>query len=234
VIARIEQRVESRLGFPDEKVHSGAAVLLLMRIMLAHGKALTLLEVGPLATTGDVHLRAMFEAWIDLWAVLDSKDPEDQARRMIVFGLVEFRDHNPTTAGLSTEDRAHLEEALRPYKENFAALVQDIELQRTNKDPRNRFYWSGLSRTEQIRRMQARGVSDTLLDIYKLLSWDAHHVLAVALRTTIRKDEAGELQVMFHPQLLPEDSAHLNGTLAIKMLVKAWLPITKHLQLDPG
>jgi hypothetical protein len=113
VITRIHERVNSRLSFADERVDSGAATLALMRIMLSHGKALVAVSSQHFAETGSSHVRAMFEAWIDIYAILEPGKEEENARRCVVFGLLEFRDHSIAVGTLSATDLAHIEDALQ-------------------------------------------------------------------------------------------------------------------------
>ena len=234
VVARIQQRVQSRLSFADKQVHSCAATLALIRIMIAHAHGLIAVSGHAFAETGSAHVRAMFEAWIDIYAILEPGREEENARRCIIFGLIEFRDHSIANSALSRAELQQIEDALNPYRQEYGGLVADVERQRTKRDQRNSFYWTGVSRGKLIKRMEGAGIGDTLRSIYKLLSWDAHHVIAVALQTSIGTDEVGEVQVRFHPLQLPGDSAAFNRELACKMLVKAWLQVSKHLQVEPG
>lgn len=233
VISRVESRVMSRLTFPDEQVDSAAATIALLRIMLAHAHAVVMVSAQPFAEAGSANVRAMLEAWVDIYSILEPQREEENARRCVIFGLLEFRDHSIAMSALSADDLANIDIALSPYAQTHPALVADVELQRTKKDKRNSQYWSGTSRGELIARMEAKGVATTLRRIYKLLSWDAHHVVAVALQTSIRTTEQGGIEVGFHPLQLAENTAAFHRELASKMLIKAWLQIAKHLGVDP-
>jgi hypothetical protein len=235
VISRIESRIMGSLEFPDEKAASGAATLLLLRIMVAHAHIVAFASTQPFAEASSANVRAMFEAWVEIYSILHPGDPEENARRCIIFGLLEFREQALAVGTLSPEEEAQVESQIVPYREKYPRVVADIEMQRTNKDPRNSHYWTGTSRSELIRRMEERGVASTLRRIYKLLSWDAHHVIAVALQTTIRTNELGKIEIDFHPLQLPEDTGSFNRGLATKMLVKAWFQVATHLGIkkDP-
>ena len=234
VIARIQRRITSPLEFPDEKVASAAATLALLRIMIAHAQVVALVGAEAFAEASSANVRTMFEAWVEIYSILAPGSEEENARRCVVFGLLEFRDHSVASRTLSAEEEAQIEAEIAPYREKYPDLVANVEQQRTKKDPRNSNYWTGTGRGELIRRMEERGVASTLRSIYKMLSWDAHHVIAVALQTTIRTNESGSLEVGFHPLQLPEDTGAFNRTLAARMLIKAWLQVAKHLGIDPG
>jgi hypothetical protein len=235
VISRIESRIMGSLEFPDEKASSGAAILLLLRIMVAHAHLVSFASTQAFAEASSANVRAMFEAWVEIYSILHPGDPEENARRCIIFGLLEFREHALAVGTLSPEEEAEVHAQMLPYREKYPELVADIELQRTKKDPRNPHYWTGTSRSELIRRMEERGVGSTLRRMYKLLSWDAHHVVSVALQTTIRTNEFGKLEINFHPLQVPEHTGAFNRVLALKMLVKAWFQVATHLGIakDP-
>jgi uncharacterized protein DUF5677 len=234
VLSRIEARLDTRFSFPDEKTHSAAATLALFRLMLAHAHAIRILGETPYAETAGANVRAMFEAWVDIYNILEPGREEINARRSIIFGLLEFKEHSISTGHLDTDDIAKLDAHLAPYRTEFPDLVQDVELQRTRKDPRNSNYWSGTSRSELIKRMEVAGVGSTLRSIYKMLSWDAHHVVAVALRASIRQTDDGTIDVGFEMLQTAEEAATMARYLAVRMLVKAWLQVTTHLGIDPG
>lgn len=234
VISRIRARLEASFSFPDEKVDSASAILALLRIMLAHAEAIVLVSKTPFAETGSANARAIFEAWVEIYSILEPGCEEANARRCVVFGLLEFRDHSIATGHLDADDLAKLEAVIAPYRVKYAGLIADVELQRTGKDKRSSQYWTGKGRGALMDAMEARGVASKLRSIYKMLSWDAHHVIAVAMRSSIRTNEEGTLEVGFQALQLPADSAEFNRYMAVQMLVKAWYQITTHLGIGPG
>lgn len=233
VIARVQRWITLPVEFPDGKVDSAAATLALLRIMITHAQVVALVGAEAFVEASSANVRTMLEAWMEICSILAPGREEENARRCVVFGLLEFRDHSVATRTLSAEEEAQIETEIAPYREKYPDLVADVEQQRTKKDPRNSHYWTGTGRVELIRRMEAQGVASTLRGIYKLLSWDAHHVIAVALQTTVRTNDSGSLEVELHPLQLPEDTGAFNRTLAARMLLKAWLQVCRHLGIDP-
>jgi hypothetical protein len=234
-ISHVANRLATTLSFADEKPESAAVVVALIRIMVDHAKAISLLTSGRLGETANAQVRSMMEAWIEIVAVLDGPDPEENARRSVVFGLLEFGDHGRQTGHLDEEDYAQLDAKLRPYRENHSELVADVEAQRSGKDKkRSRLYWTGVSRSELLKRMEERGPAAHLRSIYKLLSWDAHHVIAAALQSSVTTDANGVINVGYHALGLEEDGAVFTRYLAVQILGHAWVHVAQHLAVDAG
>lgn len=234
VISRVEKRVTSTLTFADEKAESAAVTVALIRIMVDHARAVSLLTSSRLGETANAQVRSMMEAWIEIVAVLDGPDPEENARRSVVFGLLEFGDHGRQTGHLDEADYAQLEATLRPYREKHTALVDDVEAQRSGKDRRHRHYWTGVSRSELLKRMEERGLASQLRSVYKLLSWDAHHVIAAALQSSVSTDTNGVINVGYHPMGFDEDGDVFTRYLAVQILSHAWVQVAQHLAVDAG
>lgn len=233
-IDRIEARLGSTLTFADSKADSAAVTIALMRIMIAHVRAIAIVGATPYAEATGANVRAMMEAWIEIYSVLEPGKEEDSARRSVVFGLFEFRDHSRVTGHLDQAELDSIDNAIAPYRAKHGAMVADIEALRSRKDPRNRNYWTGTSRSALLERMETRGVASTLRSIYKMLSWDAHHIIAPALQSSVQTDSNGDIQVGYHPLAVPEDTAAFNRYLAVQMLTKAWIQVGNHLSVDLG
>ena len=234
LIAHIETRLDSRFEFPDSKVDGGAATLGLLRIMLIHAHAIVAISNTPFAEAATANVRVMFEAWVEISTILEPGLEESNARRSVVFGLLEFRDHGDATGRLDEADFAKLDEVLRPYRTKYPELVADVEVQRTKKDPRSSQYWTGTSRSVLLAKMEQRGLASKLRSVYKMLSWDAHHVIAVALRSKIHANDDGSLETRFGILQPAGEYAEVNRFLAVQTLVKSWFAIATYLGVDPG
>src|SRR6185437_4776909 len=234
VVSRIEARLDSTFSFADEKAHSAAATLALLRMMVAHANAILAVSVTPYAETAGANARAMFEAWLDIYAILEAGHEEDNARRFVGFCVLVFRDYSIATGRLDDDDISKINMMIEAHRIERPQILADVKLQRTTKHRRNSHYWTGTSRTALIKLMEDRGVGSALRSIYKMLSWDAHHVIVVALRSSIATHPNGATEVGFHALQTPTQAALVNRYLAVKMLVKAWWQVTQHLGIDPG
>jgi hypothetical protein len=231
-ITRIEARLNGTLSFADAKADSAAVTLALLRIMVAHAQSIVTVCATPYAEATGANVRAMMEAWIEIYSILEPGKEEENARRSVVFGLLEFRDHSIATGHLDQAELDRINDELASYRAIHGLLVADIEALRSGKGKRNRHYWTGKSRSALLKGMEDQGVASTLRSIYKMLSWDAHHVIAAALQSSVQTDAKGDIQVSFHPLALAEDTAAFNRYLAVQMLVRACLQVGKHLAVD--
>jgi len=232
-LAHIEKRLSQNIEFADADTDAMAAANALLRVMVAQGEAILVVSRTQFAEGCAPNLRTMFEAWADLVLILGEGDRNENGRRFRLFGLLELRDY--ALAQRSPEDDfaaelAEIERQLSIYRHRHSALVTAIEDERKKKKSN---FWSGKSRTAMLKAMDEKNrTKPTLMDTYKVFSWDSHNTVTGILDVTIDEDEGGQIRVNFRHRQTPEETGDFHCAMAESMLGDAWVKYKRAFGLD--
>jgi hypothetical protein len=120
------------LSFADAKADSAAVTLALLRIKVAHGQAIVSVCATPYAEDRGEHARHDGSLDRDIQQPRTGKE-EENARRSVVFGLLDFRDYSVGTGHLDQAELDRINDELAFYRAIHGLLVADIEALRRAK-----------------------------------------------------------------------------------------------------
>ena len=239
-LAYLQRRLKTRLDFPDEEVEAVAATMALLRTMVAQAEAIRLLAKSEFAEAGSSNLRTIFEAWCDLRAILGDGDRNANGRRFRVFALLEFRDYIKSQVSESDDqasELADIENELEPYQRSHKDLVAQIEKERE----KGAKLWSGKTRTAMLRALDAAPTASgktrpedvpTLVQIFKVLSWESHNILIGVLDVKIDTDEKGETRILFGHRQTQREAGAFNCAMAERMLGDSWMQVQRAFKIE--
>jgi hypothetical protein len=215
IIPRARKMLARRREIPDEDADIGAAMLALVHAMLDHADAILTLSRTPQAETGMAHLRVMLEGWMELESILTIGDARQNALRYAIFGALELRDTFVAT-GQDPEDIAAANARVEEYRARAPEAVAAEEKRRAKK--RRPHFWSDMGRSKTLAAIDAaQGTDKTLVHLYKVLSWDAHHIVAPALNVWFDRS-GGELRINYELRQTPEEASLFIRATAARIL----------------
>ena len=236
----LQRHVKDQLNFPDEDVEAVAATMALLRTMIAQAEAIRLLAKSEFAEAGASSLRTIFEAWCDLRAILTDGDRNENGRRFRIFALLEFRDYIRSQVSATDDHASELSDIakeLKPYEREYAALVAQIEQERK----KGAKLWSAKTRTAMLKTMDAAPPpsgktrledATTLVQIFKVLSWESHNILVGILDVKIGTDENGQTRLQFGHRQTQQEAGAFNCAMAERMLGDSWIQFQRAFKLD--
>lgn len=206
-------RFHQSLSVDDEDRHLAAALIVLVRSMVADARAIATLCRADQAEESHTFLRPMLEARMEIELILNGPEPRLNAVTYMIFGLLEFRDF--LKAGDRSTESA--DERLAVLRREFPDVAAQLESARAGK--RRPLYWSGKSRKAIIRELYPD--HPKMMDLYTFFSWDAHQIMTGVFDVHI--DESGpEPLIQFGPRQPQEEAAAFGITLAHNMLGDTW------------
>ena len=133
--------------------------------------------------------RYLFEAAVDLMYLLTEPDPDAAAARTLVWNILDWERHwelhravDATDASVATgpQQQETADEAISNFVTQLRELGEDasvVELVYRDAKGRRSWHWSGVTRTEMLRRLEARAnpeFSAMLRALWPILSDEAH------------------------------------------------------------
>jgi hypothetical protein len=205
------------------------ALFAILRLMLVHAEATRMLAKTPAAEATGANVRAAFEAWIDIRYILSIGDPMENALRNAIFGLLEFGNYARDATTVSAEELQHVAQLVEYYRDKAPSIVAEEEARFTDK--RRPLYWSGKSRAKMLDLIDAKDPNVISLSrVYRLFSWDAHHVINVALESR-QIGEDGKEGIQIVPKMDPSEVGVFNSAIIARMLGDAWVKICRALRI---
>lgn len=183
-----------------------------VRQALSYGEAIEALGRSDLSEAVGPILRALYETWAELVYFLRHGDRQHNAHRVTIASILELQSWLEKSGRVLTDNtregiQRQLDVARHDYPDVLAEVVRD-----RNK---RRFHWSGLSRTELMRR----AFDDDAPKVYAALSWEVHGVMS-AIRDYRVDRNAGK--ILFSHYLKPDTSREQAAFHAGGMLFFAW------------
>ncbi len=184
-LASVLETARARVALGKKVPHFGeedhdvavVATALLRKALIQATAALTIVQT-EVAEAAIPNVRSLFEAFGELHCLLQAPDELSKARTAFLYALRQLRDYsfkwNDDPNGLARVN-AQLEEIGRAVPDAYAEA-----LARQN-------YWTKIGRAQLIENAlvaatAAAGLGADLGNrLYKLLSWDEHHVMATLL-----------------------------------------------------
>jgi hypothetical protein len=216
-----EQLPKTRLPVkPDLDV--AIASLILFRAAVMQGHAIHILCEAPVREMAIANLRQLFEAYVDLLYLLSHGDRAENAARCFIFAHMELLSYvekyfpDDEKKAEAAKIRAELDRFKRDAPEVYAVL----EDERAKGKPK---YWSGKTRTEvvfEVGELTGHG-GETLKQLYKQYSWEAHHVVN-SLRDYRIAESEGKTEVGFGFGINPVERGEELCLNAWGFLAEAW------------
>jgi len=218
-------------NLPDELVEAAGACFSFLRVMLSHAAIVRDTSDKENAEAATANVRAMLEAYAEIYHILQQPDINAAGVRNIIFALLELRDFMTISPVADfTEDLKHIERKLDHYRSRFNDVVSEVEKLRNPDKGKGQIYASG-GRTKLV---DATGEDledpESPARLYRVLCWDAHHVVTTALDLTI---EYGPDAINFstHSRIDFTTQGMLNRHAATMLLVRSWSLMRKKLRI---
>jgi hypothetical protein len=226
----LRARLAETIQFKEEDRDAMAATNGLLRVMVAQAEAIAVLSTPEIADSAGSNIRTLYEAWVDLRVILIG-DRNQNGAQFRLFGLLQFRRHANVLMARQEDVAAAIAEIdsdLERYRKLYPALVAKVEAMKGN-------FWSGQTRKAMLIALEEQLVKSeaaTLMDIYKIFSWQAHSTLAAVLGLIITEED-GETRMGFGPYQTPEFAADYYCTIAERLLGDAWKSFENAFDLEP-
>ncbi len=233
VLSPIRKALRGELDIPDGHVHTATAALGLFRAIMEQSDAIEVLRTSDAAHAASANVRSLFEAWIQLRYLLKCCDNQVAASvKCRTFALLELHDFLLVSQGADADPTA-IDKKLADLREVDDEAVEEIIRLRAGELGGSRFYWTGLGPTALVKRVQETIPPNTrFADLYKFLSWDAHHIMAPLLNATLqRRDDDWHIQGS--PRQPHEEAARFASELAAQMVKDAWSLLRTELSITP-
>ena len=174
----------------------------LLRRAAQQGEAILLLSQTPAAATAVPNLRSLLESFGELHYLLDGETRAEKAALARLYALRELRDYL-TKWPTSAEDLRRATAEFEQKSEDDPAAAAAALAARQYWTPKKR---AALVEDAMAAALQAAGsgvTADQGTQLYKLLSWDEHHVMATILAIDLDPDSPTRGQVT--EQEVPEN-----------------------------
>ena len=144
------------------------------RQALSFGEALEALGFTDRTEAAGPTIRALYELWGEFQYLMGLPDANSQAIRVQIAALLELDDWlQKVDRDFPAEGLAGLKRQKEFFAKEYSAMYEEIVSSRKQR----RYHWSGLSRTEVLRRAFDAGAAN----VYSAFSWEVHSTMT-ALR----------------------------------------------------
>jgi hypothetical protein len=218
----LARRFHSDLVIDNADAYLGAALIALVRTMVAESRAIIALCKAALPESSHTHLRPMLEARMEVDVILRGPDNRKNAIGYIAFGLLELR---AMRDGQGKESDG-IDERIDTLRKHAPDVVAAAEADREHGRPP--LYWPKTSRKALLKELYP--AHPKMLDLYKFFSWDAHQILTAVVEVDV--DESGpEPQIRFMPRQPADEAQQFAVTLAHNMLGDTWDKVAPALKI---
>lgn len=227
LLSKLQNTIDERLSVPAMEAASAAAALSWFRAMMIEGYAIAGLLSTAHVEAANANLRSLSEAWLQLRFLLKCTPDRNVAGATArAFALLELHSY----LGMRSADGSSIavvDLELAQMRRQYPGLVDDLEARRAVKGRGRMQYWTGMGPGALAKVVQTTlGSQPRLADLYKFLSWDAHHAMAPGLNVS-HDSHGSQISLVLRTRQPAADAAAFFAKVATYFLLDGWMLLSE-------